>query len=277
VHDVDDERERDLLSVDPAEFVAARDALRKQLREEGDRDAAERVAQLRKPPYTAWALNVIAGAQPELVHAAIDAGRALGDAMAPGSGAARDDLARVQHDERAATEALITAAAARIEGAGHHVTEAFRQRLQTTIRAAQLDPAVADRLVAGGLQTDEEVSVFGLAGEIALTARAPARPRRSTTTASKTSKTEATTTPTPAAPPTPPDREAAERRRAAVAHHHQLAREADRLEKRAVRLEEKSDELRRTADAAEADAGEARRAADDARQAAEAADPDQSG
>jgi hypothetical protein len=46
------------------EFVAARDQLARRLRAAGQRQAAHRVAALRRPPVSAWAANQLAQAAP---------------------------------------------------------------------------------------------------------------------------------------------------------------------------------------------------------------------
>jgi hypothetical protein len=223
---------------------------------------------MRKPPFTAWALNVVAREEPSLVAAAIDAGDALQRAMQEAAAGDRAALSDAQHGERAATDALIAAAATRIEGQGHQVTDAFRQRMQGTVRAAQLDGEVADRLHGGRLAVDEEASIFGLAAPAApTTGRAT---KRSTAKAAKQTKTK--TKPAPSETP-PPDRAAQEARREAVARHQRLRKEAERLDGRAARLEEKAEHLRAQADAATAEAQDARADADAARAEADAADP----
>ena len=53
----------DLFVVPPEEFVAARNALAKQLRAGGERERAAEVAALRRPSVPDWALNVVAHGQ----------------------------------------------------------------------------------------------------------------------------------------------------------------------------------------------------------------------
>jgi hypothetical protein len=48
---------RDLLGVDPEDFVQRRKELARELREDGDRDAAARLLAMRKPPLHLWAVN----------------------------------------------------------------------------------------------------------------------------------------------------------------------------------------------------------------------------
>jgi hypothetical protein len=51
----------------PEEFVAARDALAKRLRADGDRATAAEVAKLRRPTATAAALNQVARTVPDVL------------------------------------------------------------------------------------------------------------------------------------------------------------------------------------------------------------------
>src|SRR4051812_17139068 len=54
----------ELYTVDPSEFVARRNALAKELRAAGDRDAAAEVSKLRRPTVVAAALNQLARRNP---------------------------------------------------------------------------------------------------------------------------------------------------------------------------------------------------------------------
>ena len=76
-----------------AEFVAARDRLARQLRAAGDREAARRVAALRRPSVSAWAANQLAQAAPHAMAELLEVGAALAqaqqDALAGRPGAAR--------------------------------------------------------------------------------------------------------------------------------------------------------------------------------------------
>jgi hypothetical protein len=76
-----------------AEFVAARDQLARQLRAAGDREAALRVAALRRPSVSAWAANQLAQAVPHAMAELLEVGAALRqaqqDALAGQPGAAR--------------------------------------------------------------------------------------------------------------------------------------------------------------------------------------------
>ena len=57
----------DLFALPPAEFIAARDALAKRLKADGDATRAAEVKALRRPSVAAWAVNQVARRKPELV------------------------------------------------------------------------------------------------------------------------------------------------------------------------------------------------------------------
>ena len=69
--------EADLFEVPPERFIATRDPLVKQLRADGRKADAARVAKRRRPPLTAWALNQVARRSPEQLDAWRDAGAQL--------------------------------------------------------------------------------------------------------------------------------------------------------------------------------------------------------
>jgi hypothetical protein len=71
------ESAEDLYGLDLADFVAARNALAARLKAAGDADTAASVKALRKPPTSAWALNVLAREQPELIEQVLDAANAV--------------------------------------------------------------------------------------------------------------------------------------------------------------------------------------------------------
>jgi hypothetical protein len=79
---IDAETLRDLYTRPPEEFVAARNALAKELRAAKDRDGATLVTKLRRPTVPEWALNVVAAEQPELIDSVLDAAARVRDAQA---------------------------------------------------------------------------------------------------------------------------------------------------------------------------------------------------
>jgi hypothetical protein len=152
---------RELYGLAPGEFVAARDALAKQRRAEGDPAGAAAVKGLRRPTVAAWAVNQVARDHPELVAAVVDAGAALGTAQREVVGGGGRALLR------AATKALREATAAAVRAAVAHAGESHRDAIVATFDAAATDPEAAARVQAGQLSgTLQPTSGFGALGEL---------------------------------------------------------------------------------------------------------------
>jgi hypothetical protein len=221
-----------LYDLAPAEFVAARNALAKELRAAGDKDAAAVVAKLRRPTATAHAMNQVARRRPEVLEAAVSARAALREATVGGG-----DVRSATADDKAATRAVV-AAARDVLGADD---PALAQRVTATLLAAVVDDDVATDLHAGRLASEQTSPGFGFAVDDAEVV--PFRP--------------------------PPARAAKEQealeddrvRRRAEAEHRKLVA---RLEAKAARLAAKAEE-------AEREALEARHASDAAEAELEAA------
>ena len=98
------------------EFVAARDALAKELRAAGDREEAAVVKKLAKPTRAAWAVNMLARSHADEVRALVDAGTALAGAQEELLGGAEPAVLRQAAE---AARALVDALAARapVDGA----------------------------------------------------------------------------------------------------------------------------------------------------------------
>jgi hypothetical protein len=81
VERLDEQLAHQLLATPPDEFVAARNALVKQLKAEGERDQAAEVGAMRRPAWVDWALNVTATEHPADVERFADAAEAMRDAQ----------------------------------------------------------------------------------------------------------------------------------------------------------------------------------------------------
>ena len=183
MHDptVTHEREIDRLYGVPLDaFTAARDELARSLRAEGPRAAADEVKRLRKPNLVAWALNQVARAMPERVQALIDAGDRLADAQRElVSGGDREKLRSAAVAERELIEELVALGEQELSGAGHTVGVPLQSKLRATVHAVAAGSEAREKLKAGRLVHDYEVSDLGLplAAARAGTA-APAQPAR---------------------------------------------------------------------------------------------------
>lgn len=160
-----------------ADFVGARKALAKKLRADGERAAAMRVEDLRKPTAAAAAVNKLARDERMNVRALLTAGERLREAQVKLlQGGSPDAVHKAAADERKAIAALV--AAARKDGQN----DAVLRRVEETLRAAAVDEEARRLLEEGRLIRELEPVGFGLAGMPKPTRRprkrAPSRPPR---------------------------------------------------------------------------------------------------
>ncbi len=136
-----------LYDLDPSEFVAARDALAKEVKAAGDADAAREVKALKKPTKAAWAINQVARAHADDVAALRDAGAAVrasqADALSGGDAGA---LRAAAADRRDAVRALVALV---VDLAG----DAVRDDATGTFEAASVDDVIGEIVAAGRLAT----------------------------------------------------------------------------------------------------------------------------
>jgi hypothetical protein len=248
----------DLYTVPPEEFVAARNALVKQLKAAGQKAEAAVVAKLKRPSAVAWALNQVARSDPGLVTVAIDAAQALRRASDAAVAGDPDQLRAATAAERTAANAIVKAVAPHL---GTRAASA-QPAILATLRVAGLDEAVADELRRGLLSTEHEQPGFGFGfgvDDSPVVSRPTKRPKLRAVPDLEPEVDEAAI-----------DAAKAERAAAKEAERQRkkerLARQrtADRLTKEATRLAKEADE-------AEAAAAEARQTAEDARARADAA------
>ncbi|WP_205699371.1 hypothetical protein [Conexibacter sp. SYSU D00693] len=157
----------DLYAADPAEFTARRDALARELRQAGDRAAADEVKALRRPSQAAWLVNRLARERGDDLEAVLAAGRELAAAQEAAIGGGGGDALRgAQRALRAAVEGLVQSVAA-----GESQTTV--ERVRATLHAAAGDDDLRERVAAGRLE--REVTAIGFGGEVSAPAK-PARP-----------------------------------------------------------------------------------------------------
>ncbi|MFN2526869.1 MAG: hypothetical protein ABR505_11500 [Actinomycetota bacterium] len=135
-----------------AEFTERRNALAKQLREEGKRDAAAEVSKLKRPTVAVWAINQLAGAEPTLVGELLEVRRAL---------AKTRDAAKLQELSRRRRQlvgALSKKAGAILRGAGHGATDQTLKRVGSTLLA--VSTSEEERLLRRG-RLQAELSAGG--------------------------------------------------------------------------------------------------------------------
>jgi hypothetical protein len=116
---VDEATLRGLYATVPTEFVAARNAVVKDLRRAKERDEAAVVAALRRPDWTDWALNVAAAEHTDAVDEFARAASDVRDAQTAAiEGRDGPDVRAALRTLRERTADVIRAAVAALEGAG---------------------------------------------------------------------------------------------------------------------------------------------------------------
>ena len=159
-------------------FVGRRDALAKQLRADGDEQAATAVKALRKPSRTAWAVNQFAAhgkkLRDELLRAGADL-RAAQEGLVAGD-ADREAMIKARDRERAAVSGAMEAIGALAAEAGAELNAAAAERVRQTLHAVALDDEVRALFESARLTTDHEAS--GLGGGSDAPARGGSRPAK---------------------------------------------------------------------------------------------------
>lgn len=155
----DVERRIDDLFRGPLEdFVAARNALAKELRSD-DRARSDEVKALRKPTVAAWGIDRAAHENWDGVARLRVAGEAVQRAQQAALAGDRGSMREATERRRAAIALLADAAVA-------HAGEAHRDEIESTLEAASVDPELHAQLAAGRLSSTADARAgFGdLAG-----------------------------------------------------------------------------------------------------------------
>ena len=155
----------ELYALPPGEFTRARDERVKQLRADGEREAATAVKALRKPTVAAWALNQLSRSRRKELEALLSAGEGLRAAqeelLAGGDRAGFQEAAARERDlvAKLAAEATALASEAGERGTG------LQEKVAATLHAAALDEETAEELRTGRLVKEREaVGGFGEEG-----------------------------------------------------------------------------------------------------------------
>ncbi len=266
------DRLRDLFGVPPGEFVAARDALAKELRAGGREAEAKEVASLRRPTAPVWAVNQLARRAPAEVEELLDSSERVQKAQLRGAGG--DELRAAMAGQRAALAKLERGAEQVLRGAGLQVSPGAIRTVQSTLQAAATGSReMRERLRNGTMREALEPAGFDalLSAGIAPARHAPAHSASHATPTTHATPT-SHATPTPHATPTSTAHANAAAKRVARAEAletkrraEQQAREERKRARDALQLERRLRKLEARADAAERAAKEARAAVDAAR------------
>jgi hypothetical protein len=149
-----------LFAVDPAEFVAARDDLARQLKADGQRDESAVVKALRRPPVPVWALNRVARDDGDVIEAlltaAADACEAQ-DALLAGD-VDRDALREALAQRRKAMRDVVHRAGEIVEASGRSPS-AQQREIESALSAIVASDELSELLRKGelvGLLADEQ-------------------------------------------------------------------------------------------------------------------------
>ena len=144
-----------LYDLRPGEFVGARDALAKQVRNAGNREEAERIKALPRPSAAAWAVNQLARREPEWTQALVNAGQRMAEAHAAllehGD---RDGWRTASAEAREAIERLVRLAEGLLREERGSVSVQLREQVRETLQAATMDPEARELVAAGRLSKE---------------------------------------------------------------------------------------------------------------------------
>lgn len=136
----------ELYSLAPEEFTAARNALVKQAKADGETDLAGDIQGLRKPTVGAWLLNQLVRRNRALVDQLFDLGEQLRAAQGT-LGAA--ELRALGEQRRQLTRAVAEQAAGIGRDAGRKVSAQVVAAVEETLRSAMVDPQSGAALETG--------------------------------------------------------------------------------------------------------------------------------
>jgi hypothetical protein len=156
-----------LYSAPPERFVEKRSELARSLSRDGEREAAAAVRKLRKPALPVWAINQLARRRGADLDRLLEAAERLRSGEGPAAG-----------DVSEAVDSLVGAAGELLEEAGHAATDATRQRVAATLRAAAADEQHAAELRAGRIEQELEPAGFASMAALAGPPGGRLRPER---------------------------------------------------------------------------------------------------
>lgn len=151
---------RRMYEAPPDGFVAARAAAVADARRAGDKDAAKRLAALRKPTVAAWVVNLLALRRPDLIDELIELSTALRTAQ---RGLQGDQLRELTAQRRQVVSALVGAARrlAIEEDPGMGGAKMPLAEVEATLTAAMAEPGVAEQVRTGRLIRAATYAGFG--------------------------------------------------------------------------------------------------------------------
>ncbi|GAA0417375.1 hypothetical protein Aca07nite_07650 [Actinoplanes capillaceus] len=147
-----------LYEAPPDGFVAARAEAIAAARQAGDREAAKRLAALKKPTVAAWVVNLVALRRPELIEELVELSTALRAAQRELRG---DQLRELSTQRRQFVASLVAAARKLAVGAGAGAAKLPLGDVEATFTAALAEPEIAEQVRTGRLIRAVSLSGFG--------------------------------------------------------------------------------------------------------------------
>ena len=174
-----------LYALSPTEFTAERDRLVREAREAGDRVRAKALQALRRPVVAAWAVNLLAREETDLLRQVLDIGEALREAQ---EGLAGDALRELGRQRRELIASVVARARTLVAEQGGTLNAQAEQQVAATLQAALTDPAAAEAVLTGLLTKPLQSTGLGsvevrdhvatLSGGRRAPSRRPSAPRR---------------------------------------------------------------------------------------------------
>ncbi|MDQ6848752.1 MAG: hypothetical protein M3070_01935 [Actinomycetota bacterium] len=171
-----------LYALPPDEFTKARDSAAREAREEGDRELADEVKTLRRPPVSAWAVNALARERSEPLDELLGLGAQLREAQQALAG---DDLRALSRDRHRVIASLSDEARELAVAGGLKLADAAAREVSATLEAALADEAAAAAVRSGrlmrpltstGLEPVELMGAVAAPGDVAALPKRPVRP-----------------------------------------------------------------------------------------------------
>ncbi|MFI7597145.1 hypothetical protein [Actinoplanes sp. NPDC049681] len=155
-----DEIIRQLYESHPDGFVAGRAAAVAAAKKAGDKEAAKRLAALRKPTVAAWLVNLLALRRPELIEDLVGLATALRQAQRTLQG---DQLRELSNQRRQVVSALVRAAQqlAVEDDPSLRSAKLPMAEVEATLGAALAEPRIAEQVRSGRLVKAATYAGFG--------------------------------------------------------------------------------------------------------------------
>jgi hypothetical protein len=151
-------------------FVSLRRELSVRLRGSGNASAARLIAQAAKPTRTAWALNQVARAHPDIIAAIVRLREAAATEQKTGDAQTIRDGVRRYRD---AVGVAVRAVRSTLAADGVALSPAQARRLSETVQALSTDESEREKLASGRLTRDVEVEDLFAGVEVSEVARHP--------------------------------------------------------------------------------------------------------